>query len=40
MIARRQYKNLRPKYLEAIWSVINFQEAEKRLQEGQKKAQL
>ncbi|PWN87503.1 putative manganese superoxide dismutase precursor [Acaromyces ingoldii] len=35
-----QYQNLRPKYLEAIWSVINFQEAEKRFQEAQKKAQL
>ncbi|PWN97113.1 putative manganese superoxide dismutase precursor [Tilletiopsis washingtonensis] len=35
-----QYQNLRPKYLEAIWSVINFSEAEKRLTEAQKKAQL
>lgn len=35
-----QYQNLRPKYLEAIWSVVNFQEAEKRFQEAQKKAQL
>lgn len=35
-----QYKNLRPKYLEAIWSVINWSEAEKRFNEAKTKAQL
>jgi len=29
-----QYKNVKPDYLSAIWNVINFQEAEKRLLEA------
>ncbi|QRW13627.1 superoxide dismutase, Fe-Mn family [Ceratobasidium sp. AG-Ba] len=29
-----QYKNVKPDYLSAIWNVINFEEAEKRLNEG------
>ncbi|CAE6490944.1 unnamed protein product [Rhizoctonia solani] len=29
-----QYKNVKPDYLTAIWNVINFNEAEKRLNEG------
>ncbi|KAG8711362.1 hypothetical protein FRC09_020645 [Ceratobasidium sp. 395] len=29
-----QYKNVKPDYLAAIWNVINFEEAEKRLNEG------
>ncbi|EJD36217.1 manganese superoxide dismutase [Auricularia subglabra TFB-10046 SS5] len=29
-----QYKNVRPDYLKAIWNVVNFEEAEKRLQEA------
>ncbi|WRT70088.1 uncharacterized protein IL334_007082 [Kwoniella shivajii] len=29
-----QYKNVKPDYLNAIWDVINFQEAEKRLKEA------
>ncbi|CAE6454401.1 unnamed protein product [Rhizoctonia solani] len=29
-----QYKNVKPDYLSAIWNVINFHEAEKRLNEG------
>ncbi|KZV96320.1 manganese superoxide dismutase [Exidia glandulosa HHB12029] len=31
-----QYKNVRPDYLKAIWNVINFEEAEKRLVEASK----
>ncbi|KAH7096377.1 manganese superoxide dismutase [Auriculariales sp. MPI-PUGE-AT-0066] len=31
-----QYKNVRPDYLKAIWNVINFDEAEKRLAEATK----
>lgn len=27
-----QYKNVKPDYLAAVWSVINFKEAEQRLQ--------
>lgn len=30
---------MRSKYLEAIWSVINFAEAERRLEEALKKSQ-
>ncbi|WVW86308.1 hypothetical protein I302_108350 [Kwoniella bestiolae CBS 10118] len=29
-----QYKNVKPDYLNAIWDVINFEEAEKRLKEA------
>ncbi|CAE6447849.1 unnamed protein product [Rhizoctonia solani] len=29
-----QYKNVKPDYLSAIWNVINFHEAERRLNEG------
>ncbi|WWC72156.1 uncharacterized protein I206_106116 [Kwoniella pini CBS 10737] len=29
-----QYKNVKPDYLNAIWEVINFEEAEKRLKEA------
>ncbi|CCO35588.1 superoxide dismutase, Fe-Mn family [Rhizoctonia solani AG-1 IB] len=29
-----QYKNVKPDYLSAIWNVINFKEAESRLNEG------
>ncbi|CAE6393610.1 unnamed protein product [Rhizoctonia solani] len=29
-----QYKNVKPDYLSAIWNVINFHEAEKRLNDG------
>ncbi|KAG8778390.1 hypothetical protein FRC12_025002 [Ceratobasidium sp. 428] len=29
-----QYKNVKPSYLSAIWNVINYEEAEKRLNEG------
>ncbi|KAG9092741.1 hypothetical protein FRC07_011599 [Ceratobasidium sp. 392] len=29
-----QYKNVKPDYLSAIWNVINWEEAEKRLNEG------
>ncbi|KAG5349557.1 hypothetical protein C0989_003178, partial [Termitomyces sp. Mn162] len=32
-----QYKNVKPDYLNAIWSVINFKEAEKRFLEVAKK---
>ncbi|TFY78411.1 hypothetical protein EWM64_g5598 [Hericium alpestre] len=31
-----QYKNVKPDYLNAIWNVINFKEAESRLAEAQK----
>ncbi|KAG8979231.1 hypothetical protein FRB95_007750 [Tulasnella sp. JGI-2019a] len=31
-----QYKNVKPDYLNAIWNVINFEEAEKRLLDAQK----
>ncbi|KAF5313529.1 hypothetical protein D9611_008529 [Ephemerocybe angulata] len=31
-----QYKNVKPDYLNAIWNVINFKEAEKRLVEASK----
>ncbi|KAA1477617.1 manganese superoxide dismutase [Dentipellis sp. KUC8613] len=31
-----QYKNVKPDYLNAIWNVINFKEAETRLAEAQK----
>ncbi|TCD62744.1 hypothetical protein EIP91_006442 [Steccherinum ochraceum] len=31
-----QYKNVKPDYLNAIWSVVNFNEAEKRLVEASK----
>ncbi|KAJ7594203.1 Mn superoxide dismutase [Mycena floridula] len=31
-----QYKNVKPNYLKAIWGVINFKEAEKRLAEATK----
>ncbi|KAI0055258.1 Mn superoxide dismutase [Artomyces pyxidatus] len=31
-----QYKNVKPDYLNAIWNVINFKEAEKRLAEATK----
>ncbi|TFY68943.1 hypothetical protein EVG20_g3350 [Dentipellis fragilis] len=31
-----QYKNVKPDYLNAIWNVINFKEAEARLAEAQK----
>ncbi|KAJ7029701.1 manganese superoxide dismutase [Mycena alexandri] len=32
-----QYLNVKPDYLNAIWNVINFEEAEKRLSEGSSK---
>jgi Fe-Mn family superoxide dismutase len=33
-----QYKNVKPDYLNAIWNVINFEEAEKRLAEASKQS--
>jgi len=35
-----QYKNVKPDYLNAIWHVINFEEAEKRFQEAISTAKL
>jgi Fe-Mn family superoxide dismutase len=32
-----QYKNVKADYLQAIWNVINFQEAEKRYLEAKNK---
>lgn len=30
----KQYKNLRPKYLENIWKVVNWKDVDKRLQDA------
>ncbi|KIJ34057.1 hypothetical protein M422DRAFT_233543 [Sphaerobolus stellatus SS14] len=35
-----QYKNVKPDYLNAIWNVINFEEAEKRLTEATNSSKL